>query len=186
MKKKERLFVAPLTSFDAAFERLLLLEGGFSDDPSDRGGRTKYGITEGVWRSSGSTVDISEITESDARSFYFERYWCDGGLGILEAAGVPSRLLSEIFCGVVHCGVSKGIRLLQLGYNEVRESGTLALVVDGVVGAKTSRALGDFCGKYSDTLVAVYRVYLGIHYLTLVGQNPSQRRFIRGWMRRLV
>ena len=35
-----------MCGFNDAFDRLILKEGGYSDDPRDAGGKIKYGITE--------------------------------------------------------------------------------------------------------------------------------------------
>jgi hypothetical protein len=100
---------------------------------------------------------------------------------------VSEQILVELFCGVAHCG-RRGIAMLQDGYNEIREDGKAALVEDGIVGAITSRVLGEFCRKpeYAKALLAVYRYKLGSWYMALKRRDPGQRKFIRGWMGRLV
>ena len=70
----------------------------------------------------------------------------------------------------------------------MREDGKAALAVDGIVGAITSRVLGGFCQKpeYADALLAVYRYELGSFYMAIKRRDVIQRKFIRGWFRRLV
>jgi lysozyme family protein len=94
---------------------LLFLEGGYSDDPDDRGGKTKFGITQAAWTDSGMSGDVKDVTTAQAKIWYKDTRWDDAGLGLLERAGVDERVLSEVFCGVVHCGVRRGIAMLQYG-----------------------------------------------------------------------
>jgi lysozyme family protein len=53
-------------SFDSAFQKVIMVEGGYSDHPSDTGGKTQFGITEAVARANGRQV---------------------GGIGIVQALG---------------------------------------------------------------------------------------------------
>lgn len=57
---------------------ILQREGGFVQDPSDRGGATKYGITLrtlSAWRQEEATVeDVKNLTIPEAKEIYRERY----------------------------------------------------------------------------------------------------------------
>ena len=180
----------PTVSFDVALERLYRLEGGVSDHPHDRGGLTKYGVTHETWRSfNGGTAPnpVTAITLEDARRVYWQMYWEMGGLPRLEGK-VPQALLSEVFDGCVNHGVGRGIRLLQEGYNAVRLESARDLAVDGVLGPVTEAAVGTFCHRleYAESLLAAYRGERYKFFRGIVASNPSQRAFIRGWLRRLI
>ena len=60
-------------SFDTEFQRVVLIEGGYSDNPLDSGGKTKYGITEAVARAYGYTGEMRDLPLSVARAIYHER-----------------------------------------------------------------------------------------------------------------
>ncbi|MEN9903419.1 MAG: Bordetella virus, partial [Pseudomonadota bacterium] len=62
-------------AFDAAIADLLGIEGGFSDDPADSGGATRYGITEAVARRHGYTGPMREMPSDLARAIYRADYW---------------------------------------------------------------------------------------------------------------
>ena len=59
---------------------ILRREGGerYTDHPADRGGPTKYGVTQAAWSEHvgrpASTSEIQALTESQARDFYRRRY----------------------------------------------------------------------------------------------------------------
>jgi hypothetical protein len=60
-----------------AINKHMTLEGGFVDDPRDRGGRTKYGITQTSWDAYNKsklggrgTRDVKDLSVEDAQRFY--------------------------------------------------------------------------------------------------------------------
>ena len=64
------------TSFSAggfpdAVERVLAREGGYSDNPADRGGRTNFGISSGAY----PDLDVSKLTREQAKEIYKRDYW---------------------------------------------------------------------------------------------------------------
>lgn len=110
--------------FDAAFTRLVdpQHEGGYSNNPVDPGGETKYGISKRAY----PNVDIASLTLDDAKAIYRRDYWtpaaCDQW---------PELLRYEVFDLAVNVGVSQAIRLVQRA---------LAVSDDGIVGPKTLAA----------------------------------------------
>ncbi len=74
--------------YDVRFEKLLDYifkdEGGFVDDPDDRGGRTNYGITQGSYndyrdRKGIGKADVKNITKVEAKNIYYEDYYKRSG-----------------------------------------------------------------------------------------------------------
>lgn len=49
---------------------VIFVEGGFTNDPDDAGGKTKYGITERTARAYGYTGRIEDLTKEQATSIY--------------------------------------------------------------------------------------------------------------------
>jgi lysozyme family protein len=73
-------------AFDAAFEITIGHEGGYTNDPNDPGGETKYGISKAAY----PNLDIANLTLDQAEQIYFNDYWskagcnsCAPALGIL-------------------------------------------------------------------------------------------------------
>jgi lysozyme family protein len=64
-----------MTNFDAAFIRIVALEGGYSDDPRDPGGKTKFGITEAVARQHGYIGAMQALPLDVAGEIYRSDYW---------------------------------------------------------------------------------------------------------------
>ena len=68
--------------FDKAVEFVLEREGLLSNHSSDRGGLTKYGISQ----KANPDVDVLNLTREDAISIYKERYWDSVGADKMDMA----------------------------------------------------------------------------------------------------
>lgn len=83
-------------------------EGGWSNHPSDRGGKTMYGVTEAVFHAwlrkhKKPIRPVKSITISEARSLYYDEYWLAGKCDTL-AKGVDL----AVYDSNVNSGVSRG------------------------------------------------------------------------------
>jgi len=90
--------------FDAAFERLLGHEGGYSNDPKDPGGETNWGISKRSYPG----VDIKNLTQAGAKEIYMRDFWMP-----LGAAADPA-IKFQVFDFAVNSGISTALRKLQL------------------------------------------------------------------------
>lgn len=69
--------------FERAYRFVRRVEGGFSNHPADRGGRTKYGVTQESYNEYRRRIgkppqDVTKITEDEVRDFYW-RIWRESG-----------------------------------------------------------------------------------------------------------
>ncbi len=193
----------------AAVAELLDIEGGHVNDPVDRGGETKYGISlrflaaEGAFDSDGDGrgdfdldldgdidgADIRQLTRADARVLYHRCFWQK-----LEADRLARPIGEMVFDQAVNGGLTAAKKLLQRAINqclmEARKIGAPApnnLRVDGALGAESLAAMGwvlRYPGKGMPALVEAYRDAVRERYRQIVGRNPSQQRFLRGWLAR--
>ena len=149
-------------------------EGGFVDHPADRGGPTKYGITQRTlseWLKREATrEDVESLTEPAARSIYFDLYLREPRFNQIE----DERLRALVVDSGVNHGVRRAAKWLQ------RAAG---VADDGIVGPRTLAAVNG-----SDS-AALYRKVLAqraIFYGKIITNDPSQAVFAHGWMRRLA
>ena len=75
--------------FQRALDYLLIVEGGFVNDPADPGGATNYGITQGTydaWRDNveRSRQPVEDITTTEVRQIYYNQYWVPGRCASLQ------------------------------------------------------------------------------------------------------
>lgn len=116
-------------NFDPSFELMIKSEGGFVNDPKDKGGATNLGVTMGAWSSYvryPATVEmIKNLTVEDVRPFYRKQYW-----NMVRGDELPTGVDYAVFDVAVNSGVTRAIRFLQLG---------LGISADGVIGAITMK-----------------------------------------------
>lgn len=152
-------------NFDAAFDTLLGHEGGYSDHPSDPGGRTMWGVTERVARAHGFTGDIRTLTRDEAKRIYRVDYW-----GPVRAEELPQEVRYDVFDGAVNSGVKQSVKWLQ------RAAG---VADDGIIGPKTLAAV------HAMTPDRVAKRYNG-HRLRFMKDSKNWKVFSGGWAERIA
>ncbi|MCH9838000.1 hypothetical protein K0U83_20225, partial [bacterium] len=80
----------------SAIGRVLGREGGFVDDPVDRGGKTKFGISQRAY----PKLDIANLTEQQAAAIYKRDYW-----DAINADSLPEGIRELAFDAAVNQGV---------------------------------------------------------------------------------
>lgn len=131
---------------EMAFRFYLLFEGsGFTDDPRDPGGPTKYGVAlnynrDAIPDKDGDgdidADDVRRLTEADARAIWQKSYWA---LGRCEA--LPPALAFMLADMTVNPGPGAAPRCLQRAINRAAE-GAFSVAVDGRIGPATLAAIG--------------------------------------------
>lgn len=150
---------------------VLQAEGGdtYTNDPDDRGGPTKWGITLKSWQEYRghdlvTADDVKEITEAQARDFYEDKYIVGPKFNQLAEMLVPL----VVDCAVNH-GVSRAAKWLQYAVG----SGT-----DGVIGPKTIQASQEASVACTYLQICATRVRF---YGSIVGNDHTQAKFAHGW-----
>lgn len=163
-------------SFDAALAFTEGWEGGWVDDPHDRGGVTKWGITlrtliaKGLDLNNDGVVnrrDIRDMTKAQMREIYEREYWIAAACPRLPA---PLALL-QFECSV-NQGVGRAARILQ---KSVRAK------ADGIIGPLTLAAVDRTWAHNPTRLLGEYGARRAVHYSSLA----QLARYGLGWFRRL-
>lgn len=170
---------------------LIKREGGYVNIPADRGGATKYGITESVARANGYKGNMKDLPESLAREIYRKQYWTQPRF---DQVNLISPLVAEELLDTgVNCGVGFAKPTLQRALNLLNNQGKGGwsdLVVDGVYGPATLNALKTFLAKRGkdgeQTLLKVLNILQGNRYIEITERNPSQEQFFYGWISQRV
>jgi len=148
-------------TFDECFEKLIGHEGELSNHPADKGGLTKYGISQRAY----PALDIAALTLDTAKEIYRRDYWSRA-----QCDRLPPALAFQVFDGAVNSGIGNSIRWLQ-------EAAGVA--VDGVVGPLTLRKVGDM-----EPSIIIAR-YNGVR-LKFMASLSTFDVFGRGWARRIA
>lgn len=148
-------------SFDSAFELTIGHEGGYSNNPADPGGETKFGVSKRAY----PTVDIRNLTLDQAKDIYRRDYW-----NPIKGDQLPEGVDEQVFDCAVHHGVRPAILMLQ---------NALGVTADGIIGPQTLMAAHSFNPQRCSLLVNIARLELMTGLLTW----PT---FGRGWAKRVA
>lgn len=166
----------PQSNFERAFEQVIGLEGGYSWDPSDYGGETNWGVSKRSY----PEVDIKNLTERGAKSLYLRDFWNRMRLSDVEDA----QIAAEIFEQGVNLGTSGAIKNLQKAINLV---GNELVSIDGVIGPQTLKAVNKIAKtNRREALLKTLDGFQFEHYLNIVEDDPDQKKFFVGWLRRIA
>ena len=159
--------------FQKIFDYLLRVEGGYSDDKYDSGGKTKYGIIEVEARKYGYRGHMKEMPLEIAKDIYYKKYFKGNRLDEV----VNDKISLSICDWIVNSG-TWGTKKAQQALNIINSS---ELVVDGKIGNQTLFALNNV---NPDKFLEVYHRLQRNFYISIVRNNPTQQVFLRGWLNR--
>lgn len=164
-------------------------EDGYVNDAADRGGATRWGITEEVARFYGYVGDMRDLPRPLAFDIAADLYW--HVLRLDAVAAVVPEIAAELADTGFNMGVGIAGRFLQQALNAFNDRGRLwsDLAVDGLVGPRTVAALQAYADHRSDqgravmvaVMLAALNALQGARYLGIAADDESQERFTFGW-----
>jgi lysozyme family protein len=152
-------------------------EGGWSDHPNDKGGKTNMGVTLETWKSCGydkdgdhdiDADDLKLITKDDATELLRKYYW-----NRWQADLIKNQSIANLLVDWVWASGKWGIIIPQR---------ILGVKQDGLVGAQTINALNAASQQVLFKQLWDARVDF---ILNICQRDPSQNTFKRGWLNRL-
>lgn len=166
---------------------ILKHEGGYVNDPLDRGGETNKGITIATWKAAGHdtsekiaelkvgsktytnvTKSLYEMTDEQWGEIFKKMYWDKW-----KADNINNQSIAEILVDWVWASGVWGIK---------KPQALLGVTADGIVGTKTLAAVNNSdTKKLFDELRKARIEFVD----NIVKNNPSQARFINGWKNRI-
>jgi lysozyme family protein len=168
------------------------MEGGdtFTNDPSDPGGATKYGvslrflkdITEGDIDHDGDidADDVRALSWTTAKYLYEKHFWHP------DFELLPVVLASKVFDLRVNMGPVQATKIIQAAINEceticyenVDFHHQSLLIVDGVMGNETLKQLR------RDAILPTITHHAARFYFDLADKRPASQKYLLGWLRR--
>lgn len=167
-----------MAKIDVLAPFILSFEGGFVNNPNDKGKETNKGVTIATWRKVGydkdgdGDIDVDDlklITDQEAvdavlRPHYWNRWKADQ----IKSQSLANILVDWVWGSGVH-----GIKIPQQ---------LLDVPADGIVGPQTLAALNAQKPEAFFNLIKNRREQF---FNTIVKKDPSQKVFLKGWLRRL-
>jgi lysozyme family protein len=142
-------------NFNSCLNKVLQDEGGYSNDPSDSGGPTNFGITLGDYRlhinPQGTADDVKKMNINDAKNIYRSKYW--------DALDCDS-LSSGVDYTVFDYGVNSGLQRPRKALERFKSLKSIQLI-DAINNERTAFLQG------------------------LAASRPKDQKFLNGWMNRV-
>lgn len=158
-----------MADFNNSIAKLLQREGGdkYTEIKGDLGGGTKYGISQRSF----PAIDIEYLTETRAREIYKREYWDK-----VRGDEVDNqRIANLMFDTAVNMSPYRAIKFAQM---------CLGVPADGVVGPNTLGSINHVVN--ADAFIAAYSNFRIARYVAIVGDDPTQAKFLQGWKNRVA
>jgi lysozyme family protein len=172
--------------FNTAYDTVLGKEAGYSNDPRDSGGATKYGITEAVARAFGFFLPMNMLTLEKAKAIYRAKYW--DALQLDEVARLAPVVAGELFDTAVNLGTGQAGTFLQRALNVLNKEASWYpdVLADGRIGPMTLAALREYMGRRADegqiVLMRALNALQGAFYVELAERRGKDEAFVYGWL----
>lgn len=177
-----------MANFDEAYKIMGFNEGGYSNNISDHGGETAFGIARKFWPNwqgwshidtikqnyghNANTINLwakkDVVLQSLIAAFYKQNFWDVNKLDLIN----DHQLADNVYDFGVNSGVEEAAKILQRVVN---------VTVDGIIGNGTLSVV-----NHSDS-ETVYNEYneLRIAFYHKLAANPGQLQFLKSWMSRI-
>lgn len=161
-------------------------EGGYSNHPADRGGATRWGITEAVARAHGYRGDMRGFPREDAVRIYERVYWVRPGFD--RVAPLASDIAAELFDTGVNMGPAVAVSFLQRALNALNRGARdyPDIVPGATIDDATVAALTTFLSRRKPNgetvLMKALEALQGARYLDLAERRPANEAFLYGWL----
>jgi len=148
-------------------------QGGYTDDPKDAGGETKWGIS----KRANPDVNIKDLTYKQAVELYRTRYYTPY-IDLIMSENVAFKLFDM---GVL-CGPITALKVLQ---ETVVKEGKLTLAIDGKLGPITLTAVHMTMATAGEReFYAAYVDRLKKRFFWIAVRKPWNKKFLKGWYNR--
>lgn len=177
-------------SIESMIEATIGKEGDYSNHPSDRGGPTRWGITERVARRHGYTGDMRALPREKAIAIFREEYAIRPGFAAV--AEISPRIGEELFDTGVNMGPAIAARWFQEWLNAFNAQGRLYpdIKEDADIGPGTLAAFRAYLKARGPEAEAVMLRALncsqGERYKLLARGRAANEDFAYGWVRTRV
>ena len=172
---------------DRLIDELIDREGGYVNHPADRGGPTRFGVTEAVARAHGYSGAMALLPRDEAIAIYRRLYWLRPRFD--EISRRAPQVAAELFDTGANMGPAVATTFLQRALTALNRNGQdyPDLVPDGRAGPHTLAALDGFLearGKRGGeaVLLRALEALQGERYLRLAERRPANEAFLYGWL----
>lgn len=159
-------------SFESALGFVLGWEGGYVNDPDDRGGPTNHGVTQRTFnyyrnKKGLPPKSVKKITVGEVKDLYRTQYW-----NRVKGDKLPESLALTVFDFAVNSGPVRAIKHMQT---------CLKVTADGAIGPKTLDAVN----KTKDIYHLCNCIIDRREYFLRSIATGKRAKFLNGWLNRI-
>ncbi len=173
-------------SIDELIAEVIEREGDYVNHPADRGGATRWGITEAVARAHGYRGEMRAFPRDEAARIYERIYWLRPGFD--RIAPIAPQIAAELFDTGINMGPSVAVAFLQRALNALNRGATdypdiapAPKIEDAVIAALTA-FLAKRKPRGESVLLKALEALQGERYLDLAERRPANEAFLYGWL----
>lgn len=173
-------------SIEEMIDSVIGREGGYTNHPADRGGPTRWGVTQAVARAHDYDGDMRGYPRARAEAVYRTLYWARPRFD--QVAERAASLAAEMFDTGVNMGPAVAAAFLQRALNALNRGASdyPDVVCDGQIGPQTLDALDRFLARRGASgemvLLKAVEALQGERYLHLAERRPANEAFLYGWL----
>jgi lysozyme family protein len=190
--------------FLTIYKKYTIIEGGYSNDPDDRGGETWRGIARNFWPQweGWKIVDHFKTIYSAKQNFvdalkndlqldqFVKEFYKQNFYDVFEGDACPAIIADELYDIAINCGVPTCIKYLQRACNLLNRNSHpdfyRDVEVDGKFGANTKHVLVMCLIKNGEKLLYnVLNCFQGMHYIGAMEGRATNEKYI-GWFSRVT
>lgn len=138
---------------------------GYTNTPGDMGGLTKFGVAA----NEDAGIDVPNLTLDGAMQVFYNDYWVKCHCAAITIPGVPC----WHFDASVNNGPGRAAKFLQQAVGATQ---------DGLIGPATLALVNQ---QDPATLINALSAIRTQRYNTIVQNDPTQQKFLNGWLRRV-
>lgn len=186
-----------MANFNEAFQNTMLSEGGYTNNPKDKGGETYKGISRRRnpdWKGWTITdkckpkrcfpkcLDKNIDLQHLVAELYRQKYWDSNHLTEFTNQNIAEKM----FDIGVNMGIAVAAKMLQraLNVSNQNERYFKDLKEDGIIGVKTLESVNKH--PYPEVIFKCLNVFQGMKYINLAERNQTQEAFINGWFMKRI
>lgn len=175
-----------MANFEEAFKLTERNEGGYANNPNDRGGETYAGIARKYWpnwsgwliiddykqknglKGINTYLKANQVIQCAIKHFYEQNFWDVNKLDLIK----DQQLANNIYDFGVNAGIDKAAKTLQK---------VIGVTQDGIIGNITIAAVNN--GDIS----AIHNAYNSQRkaFYNKLAETPSQKQFLASWLSRI-
>jgi lysozyme family protein len=174
-----------MKTVDQLIEDIITLEGKYTNDPSDSGGETMWGVTVATARRYGYFGPMVDMPRGVAKTIYIAKYFIAPGF---DKVAVRSQdVAAELLDTGVNLGQATAVRFLQRALNVFNHGGTdyPDVTPSATVDAPTLVALDAYLKmRKHDGIIVMCRTLnalQGAYYVDLAERRPKDEKYTYGW-----